>query len=136
VRTDFLTNVETAFLKTFTANSILNAYNWQRWDSDEIVELPRAVLGLRAMRDPDDTPYHKLYVVIRLEGRPKQHKLTVIVNELKDVLETTTETDLYTASGNTVNFIGRALSIGEDRQIAEGLRVWLFSFVIYALPMV
>jgi len=136
MRVDFLTNVETAFLKVFTADSVLKEYNWERWDSDQTVELPRATLGLSARRDPEDTPYHRIEAVIRFEGRPKKQKMTAIVNQLKDVLETINTADLDTASGNTVQFMGHAITVNENRSIVEGLRVWMFAFVIYGLPMV
>lgn len=133
---DFLTNVETAFLKLFAANAILGAYNWARWDDDTEAELPRGIMNLSAVRDPEDTPYHKIQVSMRFEGRPKKQKLSVVVNELKDLLETANTTDLDTASGNTVKFMGRALSVAQTRIVEGGLRHWTFTFVIYGLPMV
>jgi hypothetical protein len=136
IQEDFLTNVETAFLSLFTANDLLREYNWQRWDSDAEAKLPRGLMGLKARRDPEDTPYHRIEVEIRLEGRPTRQKLSVVVNELKDVLEATSETALSAASGDTVQFMGRAISVSQDRPIVGGLRTWTFGFVIYALPMV
>jgi hypothetical protein len=75
-------------------------------------------------------------VIVRFEGRPKRQKLSVVVNELKDLLEAANTTDLDTKSGNTVKFIGKAVSVVQSRDVREGLRVWQFGFVIYAVPMV
>ncbi len=133
---DFLTNVETAFLFVLTSNTLLAQYNWQKWDDDSEAELPRGKIGLSARREPDDTPYHRIEVVIQFEGRPKRQKLSVVVNELKDVFETINTTALDAASGNTVKFMGHAITVAENRPITGGLRVWTFGFVIYAVPMV
>jgi hypothetical protein len=133
---DFLTNVETAFLSLFQGSDILKSYNWQRWDDDVEPGLPRGMMTLAAARDPEETPYHRIQVIIRFEGRPKRQKLSVVVNELKDLLEAATTTDLDTKSGNTVKFIGKAVSVVQSRDVREGLRVWQFGFVIYAVPMV
>jgi hypothetical protein len=133
---DFLTNVESAFLALFADNNILKQYNWQRWDDDKEADLPRGAMALAAVREPEDTPYHKVQVVIQFEGRPKKQRSSVVVNELKDLLETKNTTDLDAASGNTVTFMGHALAVSERRDVKDGLRVWTFGFVIYALPMV
>lgn len=133
---DFLTNVETAFLKIFAANAVLDAYNWQRWDSDVELKLPRGVLGLRARIDPEETPYRRVEVAIRLEGRPKRHKLSVVMHEMWSVLQSTNASDLSDASDGTVKFIGDGVAVSEDRPIASGLRTWTIGFSIYALPMV
>jgi hypothetical protein len=132
---DFLTNVESTLLTTLTANALLNEYNWQRWDSDEQVQLPRGVLGLRARRDPEESPYHRIDVIIKFEGRPKKQKLSTVMNELLSVLKNTSPNDLTLNSNNTVTFIGKAINIAEDRPIVTGLRTWTLGFVIYALPM-
>jgi hypothetical protein len=132
---DFLTNIETAFLSVFTQNAILKEYNWQRWDDDVEAELPRGMMMLSAIRDPEDTPYHKVHVQMQFEGRPKKQKLSVVVNELKNVLIATTQLALGAACNNTVQFMGRALSVQENRAVKDGLRVWSFGFVIYALPI-
>ena len=132
---DFLTNVESAFLSVFAANPILGKYNWQRWDSDEQLELPRGVLGLRARRDPEETPYHRIEVSVRLEGRSKRQKLSVVMREMVDLLQNMGDGDLSSASNNKVTFIGKAVNVSEDRPIAQGLRTWTVNFVIYAVPM-
>jgi hypothetical protein len=133
---DFLTNIETALLAIISNNDLLREYNWQRWDSDVEAKLPRGMMTLAAVRDPEETPYHKVQVLVRFEGRPTKQKLSVVVNELKDVLEATTEAALDAASGDTVKFIGKAVSVSQSRDIRDGLRVWTFGFIIYALPMV
>lgn len=132
---DFLTNVESAFLKLFTNNPLLNEYSWARWDSDEEMKLPAATLGLRARRDPDETPYHRVDVSLRLEGRPKKQKLSTVMNEIITVLKTTQPQQLSELSDGMVSFIGKAITVGEDRPIRSGLRSWTLDFAIYALPM-
>lgn len=132
---DFLTNVESSFLNVFMADPMLKQYNWKRWDSDEEKELPRAALGLRSRRDPDETPYHRIEVTLKIEGRPKRLKLSAVMNEVIKVLSTTNELDLGAASGGTVAFIGKADLVTQDRPITEGLRTWTLGFVIYAVPM-
>jgi hypothetical protein len=133
---DFISNVETAFLSLFAADDILSGYNWEKWDSDKELKLPRGYLGLRARRDPEETPYHRIDVTVTFEGRPKKTKLSVVMAALKSLLETKSPSDLTTASGNTVKFIGQAVSVNEDRRIAGGLRTWVFTFALYAVPMV
>jgi hypothetical protein len=132
---DFLTNVETAFLSLFTAHPILGGYNWQQWDSDVQVELPRGVLGLRSRVNPDETPYRRIDVSVRFEGRPKKPKLGYVMAALTELLEQTNDSDLSAASGNTVVFIGKAINIEQDRPITSGLRTWTQTFTIYAVPM-
>ena len=133
--TDFLTNVETAFLKIVAANTILKAYNWQRWDSDNPVRLPRGVIELSARQDPDESPIHRVQFDITFEGKPKRQKLSVVMHELKALLETTTTTDLKTASGSTVHFYNKAESVSMDTPIRDELRNWTLSFALYALPL-
>ncbi len=133
---DFLENVETAWLKVIQDNAILAVYNWERWDSDKQLELPRGRVNLQARTDPDETPYQRVETSFVFEGRPKKQKLSVIMNELKTLLQTLEADDLYVASGNTVKFIGKAVSINENRQVQGGLRVWTLSFAVYALSMV
>ena len=133
---DFLTNVETAFLSVFAANDILKFYNWQRWDSDKQLKLPRGSIELSTRTDPEEGPYQRVQITLTFEGRPKKHRFSVIVNEIKSLFQTLNTTDLDTASGNTVQFMGKADSVAEDRRIAGGLRTWVFAFVMYALPMV
>lgn len=132
---DFLTNVETAFLQLFANDSVLVHYNWERWDSDKELKLPRGYLSLSAKPD-DDTAYYKVTATVTFEGRPKKTKLSVVMHALKELLETKSQADLYAASGNTVKFLGHAEKVNEDRRIASGLRMWIFSFAIYAVPMV
>jgi hypothetical protein len=136
VDVDFLTNVETAFLTVFAANPLLVQYNWQRWDSDDQLEVPRGVIGLRSRRDPEETPYHRIDVSVRLEGRPKRQKLSVVMNELVKLLTNLSQDDLGTASGNKVVFLGKAIAVGQDRPITSGLRTWTLEFSVYAVPMV
>jgi hypothetical protein len=133
---DFLTNVETAFLTLLAANPLLAEYNWQRGTSDKQVELPRGVLGLRSQRDPDESPYYRIDVLIKLEGRPKKQEMAAIRNELVELLETTEPSDLSDASKGTVAFIGRAIRVVEENPIVEGLRTRTLGFMIYAVPMV
>lgn len=132
---DFLTSVENAFLNIFNANAILSGYHWQPWDSDAQLELPRGVLGLRARRDPEETPYHRIDVTLRLEGRPQKQELSTVMNEVMTVLKTTSPEELTQASNNLAQFIGRANVAIEDRPIQSGLRTWQLQFVVYAVPM-
>jgi hypothetical protein len=133
---DFLTNVETAWLKVINANSILNKYNWQRWDSDIEVKLPRGTVSVSSRIDPEESAYHRVQTTFTFEGRPKKQKLSVVVNEFKTLLETLDASDLDAASGNTIHIIGKANVVSEDRRVIAGLRVWSYSFVLYAVPMV
>jgi len=131
---DFLTNVETAFLSVIQDNAILALYNWERWDSDKEVKLPRGRLGLNARPD-DETAYYKVKATFTFEGRPKKQKLSIVVNEFKSLMQSLDTTDLNVASGNTVTFIGKADDVTEDRRIVGGLRTWIFEFAMYAVPM-
>ncbi len=133
---DFLENVETAWLKVIQDNAILAVYNWERWDSDVEMKLPRGRVNLQARTDPDETPYQRVETSFVFEGRPKKQKLSVIMNELKTLLQTLDADDLYVASGNTVKFLGLAVGVNESRQVQSGLRVWTLTFAIYALSMV
>ncbi len=133
---DFLENVETAWLSVVETNAILAAYNWERWDSDKELKLPRGRVNLQSRTDPDETPYQRVETSFVFEGRPKRQKFSVIMNELKTLLQTLDTSDLDTASGNTVKFMGLAINVSESRQVLGGLRVWTLSFAIYALPMV
>jgi hypothetical protein len=130
---DFLTNVEAAFLAIFTANDVLKDYHWQAYDSDEQIVLPRGVLVVSARRDPDETPYYRIEVAIRLEGRPKHQDLSPVRNELVDVFEQLTTDQLSTASEGTVAFIGKGINVVEDSPIREGLRTRTLNFVIYGV---
>jgi len=132
---DFLTNVETAFIALFAAENVLKDYNWERWDSDKELRLPRGYIQLSAQPD-DETAYYKVTIIVTFEGRPKKAKLSVVMGALKSLLETKSASDLSTASGDTVKFIGAAIGVKEDRRVAGGLRTWIFSFSIYAVPMV
>jgi hypothetical protein len=133
--TDFLTNVETAFLTIFEADPLLSQYNWQRWDSDQQIQIPRGVLGLRSRRDPDETPYQRIEVNLRFEGRPKREPLGTVMAALVNLLEHIDPIDLTNASGNTVTFIGKAINVEHDRPIVQGLRYWTHTFVVYAVAM-
>ncbi len=133
---DFLTNVETAFLNLFNADPILKDYNWQHYASDEKIVLPRGVLNVTSRRDPDETPYHRIEVNIRLEGRPLHQELSPVKNELVELFDNTSEFDLSQASEGTVWFIGKATNVAEDGPVKDGLRTRTFGFVIYGVPMV
>jgi hypothetical protein len=133
---DFLTNVETAFLQLFANDPLLKLYNWERWDTDKEVKLPRGYISLRASMEPDETPWRRLDVTVTFEGRPKKSKLSVVMAGLITLLANKNNLDLMTASGNTVKFFGRAESVTEERRISSGLRVWSFTFAVHALPMV
>jgi hypothetical protein len=132
---DFLTNVETAFISLFAADDVLKYYNWERWDSDKELRIPRGYIQLSAQPD-DETAYYKVTVTVTFEGRPKKSKLSVVMGALKSLLESKSNTDLNTASSDTVKFLGKGITIKEDRRVAGGLRTWMFSFSIYAVPMV
>jgi hypothetical protein len=132
---DFLTNVETAFLSLFAADEVLKLYNWERWDSDKELRLPRGYLQLSAQPD-DETAYYRVTVTVTFEGKPKKSKLSVVMGSLKSLLESKNNTDLDTASGDKVKFIGKGITVREDRRVAGGLRTWMFTFAIYAVPMV
>jgi len=132
---DFLTNVESSFLELFMQDEMLKEYNWQRWDSDVQLELPRGLIGLKSRRDPEESPYHRIEVSVRFEGRPKKQKLSVVMNELVELLKNTDDEDLTNASHGSVTFIGRAIQVQEERPIMSGLRTWTLTFVIYAVPM-
>jgi hypothetical protein len=131
---DFLTNVETAFLTVIQTNAILALYNWERWDSDRELKLPRGHVQLSARPD-DETAYYKVKATFTFEGRPKKQKLSIVVNEFKALMQVLDVTDLSLASGNTVTFIGKAIDVSEDRRIMGGLRNWVYEFSIYAVPM-
>jgi hypothetical protein len=133
--TDFLTNVETAFLSVFAANDILKMYNWQRWDSDVEVKLPRGHIGLSARTDPEESAYQRVQVTLTFEGRPKKHKFSVVVNELKSLFQLLETSDLDAATGDTVKFLGKADVVTEDRRVVSGLRTWVYTFAIYAVPI-
>lgn len=132
---DFLTNVETALLAVFNGDQILKDYNWKRYDSDEQIALPRGVLAVNSRRDPEETPYHRIEVRIRLEGRPNHQELSPVKNELVEVFEKMTPFDLSEFSEGTVTFIGKAEQVVEDSSVREGLRIRTLSFVIYGVPM-
>ena len=132
---DFLTNVETAFLSLFADDGVLKNYNWEKWDSDKELKLPRGYLQLSAHPD-DETAYYRVTITVTFEGRPRKAKLSVVMAALKTLLETKSNSDLKSASSDTVTFLGHAIAVNEDRRIAGGLRTWMFSFTIYAVPMV
>ena len=133
---DFLTNVEEAWLVAVSASTILAAYNWERWDSDRQLKQPRARLALSSRTDPEEGPYQRVSHVFTFEGRPKRHKLSVVVNEFKTLLETVNLIDLQGASNNTVQFFGKGENIMEDRRVEGGLRVWTYGFTLYAQSLV
>lgn len=132
---DFLTNVETAFISLFAADDVLKLYNWERWDSDKELRMPRGYIQLSAQPD-DETAYYRVTVTVTFEGRPKKSKLSVVMGALRSLLETKNNNDLNAASGDTVKFIGKGISVKEDRRVAGGLRTWIFTFAIYVVPMV
>lgn len=132
---DFLTNVETAWLTVIQNSAVLAAYNWERWDCDTEAKLPRGRLNLSARTSPDETPYQRVHTEFVLEGRPKRHKFSVVMNELKTLLEELNNIDLMGACNNTVKFFGRAENVSEDRKVNGGLRVWTLTFDLFAMPM-
>ncbi len=132
---DFLTNVETAWLTIVRNSDILALYNWERWDSDTELKLPRGRVNVRGRIDPEETPYWRVETEFAFEGRPKKQQFSVIMNELKTILEQTETSDLEVASNNTVKFFGRGEGVTQDRQVMGGLRVWKLSFALYAMPM-
>jgi hypothetical protein len=131
---DFLTNVESVFLALFETDSLLALYNWQKWDSDSQVELPRGVITIDGRHDPEGSAIFRLQFEIRFEGRPKKARMSVVMNQLKTLLTNTAMSSLNNAK---VNFFG---SFAEDVAIRRtnigGLRGWHISFTIFAVPMV
>lgn len=133
---DFLTNVETAWLTVIQASTILAQYNWERWDSDKKLKIPRGWISLSARTNPEEGPYQAVTTTFTFEGRPKRHKLSIVVNEFKTLLEELNLIDLQGASNNTVQFFGKAENVNEERKVEGGLRIWTYSFVIYAMSLV
>lgn len=133
---DFLTNVETAWLSVVQTSAILAAYNWERWDCDKQLKIPRGRVAVSTRTSPEEGPYQRVAYEFTFEGRPKRHKLSVVMNEFKALLETVNLIDLQGASNNTVKFFGRAEDVSEDRRVDGGLRVWTYKFVLYAMPLI
>lgn len=132
---DFLTNVADALLKLFNANAMLKQYNWDSWDSDKPVRMPRGYLNVQADQSLIDTgtPWTVKPEVV-LEGKPKRAKLSAVMNELEKILEgDALHVNLNTNATGLVLFFHRAENMSVRQSIEQGLRVRRITFSIEAL---
>jgi len=137
ITNDFLSNVESAFLKLFQINPALSALNWQTWDSDADVTLPRATISLSAKQAFPQARLYEIQVEINLDAAPKDQKLSqgfFALQRLVEYIDLPSQLNSY--STGLVNF-NAPIENAEIRQTIEGdIRRRSISFSIFAASII
>ena len=133
---DFLTIVQEAIIAVCRENNVLKEYNWQTWDSDVDVKLPRASMNMSA---ESQLGYGDVWMVapeIVLQGKPRRQKLSRVMHELELTL---TAANLHTVLNTKVNDTVQFFQRGENftiRQTIDGdIRKRIISFRLAAAPL-
>ena len=133
----FLNNFEDALLKLLQTNLILKQYNWQQWDSDAQVELPRGYIELGQRRDVEHAPLFEVIIKMTLEGKPKTAPISQAEYELETLMCDTALCASLTALSDKVEFYGEAAEeVTVERRIQGDLRKIIFTCKLYAGPTV
>ena len=130
---DFLTNVETAFLKLFQLDPNLKALNWQAWDSNADVVLPRATLTLSAKQTFPSARLYEINVEVNLDSAPLDQRLNQAFFALQRLLEYVdlpSQLNLY--APGTVNFNAPIENVELKQTIEGDVRRRSVSFTIFA----
>jgi hypothetical protein len=129
---DFLTNVETAFLKLFQLDPALKALNWQSWDNNADVTLPRGTIAINAKQTFPQARLYEINVEVNLDAAPLDQKLSqafFALQRLIEYIDLSSQLNTYTT---LVNFNTPVENV-ELRQTIEGdMRRRSVTFSIFA----
>lgn len=130
---DFLSNAQDAFIQLFKNNGVLKEYNWEDWDSDKEVKMPRGRMNMSADQEIEHSPLYMLKPEIMLEGKPKRQKLSAVMYQLHQLLNRDDLHTLLNAQANgTITFYNAAEKLSIQQTIEGDIRRRTITFLIAA----
>jgi hypothetical protein len=132
---DPIITVANAVVALMASDSALSGYNWQGWESDADVVLPRGYVNVEASTPlVDETAPMQFEIEIVFEGKPKKLSPSVAIAE---ALGQVNRVDLATALESkmvdtSVTFMNRqAESVRVRQQVIGDLRRRTISFTLF-----
>ena len=132
---DPITTVANAVVALMSSDSALSGYNWQGWESDADVALPRGYVNVEASTPlVDENSPMQFEIQVIFEGKPKKLSPSVAVAE---VIGQINRADLATALESkmidtSVTFMNRqAENVRVRQQVVGDIRRRTISFTLF-----